>query len=66
MQRQDRRTIREIGADLERLQWRVAQLDRDLAADSYDASHETRGQLSFVSLGLQQAHGAIARAERGM
>jgi hypothetical protein len=65
MHRHDKRTIREISAELERLQERVALLDRDLAEDSYD-SYETRGHLGLVSLGLRRAHGAIGRAERGM
>jgi hypothetical protein len=60
MQRHSKRTIREISAELERLQEKVALLDRDLAEDSPKASCETRGQLSLVSLGLRQAHGAIA------
>jgi hypothetical protein len=66
MHRHDKRTIREISAELERLQERVALLDRDLAEDSYDSSYETRGHLGLVSLGLRRAHGAIGRAEGGM
>jgi len=61
--RQQIRTIREISAELERLQEKVALLDRDLAEVSPNASHETRGQLSLVSLGLRHTHGAIGRAE---
>jgi hypothetical protein len=63
MQRHDKRTIREISAELQRLQEKVALLDRDLAEDSHDSSYETRGQLSLVSLGLRHAHAAIGCAE---
>jgi hypothetical protein len=57
------RELREVRDELERLQEKVALLDRDLAEDSYDSSYETRGQLSLVSLGLRRAHGAIGCAE---